>query len=156
MAMDTRNNMKLKTKVFYFWGSMDVLAILIYCTHVLWQGGIPFITDISSFNHISGNGTVTGSGIYSTIVTLFFVLNVILFVSLFISAWLFFTRNRYAVRFAFIQEVLRFTSFQCSISVFPLMAGLSEPGNLFLNIYLFVVSEVVKIASLIYVIKSSK
>ncbi|QRG80035.1 hypothetical protein [Citrobacter sp. R56] len=148
--------MKLKTKVFYFWGGMDALAILIYCVHVLWQGGIPLISDILSFSRISDTGTVTGNGIYNTIVTLLFALDVILFVSLFISAWLFFTQNRYAVRFAFIQEVLRFTSLRCSISVFPLMAGLSEPASMFFNIFLFATSEVVKIYSLIYVIKSNK
>lgn len=82
--------MKLKTKVFYFWGGMDALAILIYCVHVLWQGGIPLISDILSFSRISDTGTVTGNGIYNTIVTLLFALDVILFVSLFICCLAFF------------------------------------------------------------------
>jgi hypothetical protein len=58
MAMDTESEkriMNLKSKLWYFWGSMDVLALLLYSVNSLRQDRIPFISDLIAF---TGNSDV--------------------------------------------------------------------------------------------------
>jgi hypothetical protein len=68
---------------------MDVLAILLYAINSLRQDRIPFISDIIAF---TGNSDVISGGGYSFIVT-FFIFDLLLLLSLFASAWMFFKRK---------------------------------------------------------------
>ncbi|TYD07074.1 hypothetical protein E4M14_008160 [Enterobacter sp. Z1] len=144
--------MTAKNKIFYFWGVMDVIGIVFYSIgpyHLLeswWvsTGGNP---GVIIFMLIAGGviGIVTGA---------FYLVYLLMPVSLLFSAWFFFTKHRYAVGFALIQEVLRVIIFSCSVTLFPMaIAGLGL-SVISINIALFILSEILKIGSLIYIIKT--
>ena len=80
----------------------------------------------------------------------FFVLDLLLLLSLFTSAWLFFKRKIGAVKFALAQELFRLISFRCSVSLFPLLLSMFDISNIWLNVGLFVTSESLKIYSLVF------
>lgn len=142
--------MNLKSKLWYFWGCMDVLAVLLYCINAFRQDRIPFISDVMAFSDLTND--VSGGGL----VTLFFILDLMLLLSLFASAWFFFKRKTYAIKFALIQEVFRLISFRCSVSLFPMLVGVFGVSNVWLNLGLFVLSELLKIYSLVFVMKNQK
>ena len=144
----TQNNLAhLNSHLWYFWGSMDLLAILLYCVNSVRQHRIPFISDAKAFsdslNYYAGDG-------FSILVMLFFVLDLLLLLSLFTSAWLFFKRKIGAVKFALAQELFRLISFRCSVSLFPLLVSMFDFSNIWLNVGLFVTSESLKIYSLVF------
>ncbi|WGL81568.1 hypothetical protein [Enterobacter cloacae] len=60
--------MNLKNKLWYFWGCMDVLAVMLYFVNTIRQGRIPFISDIVAFSGLSSD---VASGGYSVLVFLF-------------------------------------------------------------------------------------
>lgn len=109
----TQNNLAhLNSNLWYFWGSMDLLAMLLYCVNSVRHDRIPFISDAKAFgdslHYYAGDG-------FSILVMLFFVLDLLLLLSLFTSAWLFFKRKIGAVKFALAQELFRLISFRCSV-----------------------------------------
>ena len=139
--------MNLKSKLWYFWGSMDVLALLLYSVNSLRQDRIPFISDLIAF---TGTSDVASGGGYSFIVTLFFIFDLLLLLSLFVSVWLFFKRKDVAIKFALVQEFFRLISFRCSVSIFPLLVSVFGISSVWVNLGLFVISELLKVYSLIY------
>lgn len=154
--MDTESEkriMNLKSKLWYFWGSMDVLALLLYSVNSLRQDRIPLISDLIAF---TGTSDVVSGGGYNFIVTLFFIFDLLLLLSLFISAWLFFKRKDVAIKFALAQEVFRLISFRCSVSFFPLLVSVFGITSVWVNLGLFVISELLKIYSLVYLMGKRK
>lgn len=145
--------MNLKSKLWYFWGSMDVLALLLYSVNSLRQDRIPLISDLIAF---TGTSDVVSGGGYNFIVTLFFIFDLLLLLSLFISAWLFFKRKDVAIKFALAQEVFRLISFRCSVSFFPLLVSVFGITGVWVNLGLFVISELLKIYSLVYLMGKRK
>ncbi|MBS7090919.1 MAG: hypothetical protein KH134_11625 [Enterobacter cloacae] len=145
--------MNLKSKLWYFWGSMDVLALLLYSVNSLRQDRIPLISDLIAF---TGTSDVVSGGGYNFIVTLFFIFDLLLLLSLFISAWLFFKRKDVAIKFALAQEVFRLISFRCSVSFFPLLVSVFGITSVWGNLGLFVISELLKIYSLVYLMGKRK
>ncbi|WP_234105263.1 hypothetical protein [Enterobacter kobei] len=145
--------MNLKSKLWYFWGSMDVLALLLYSVNSLRQDRIPLISDLIAF---TGTSVVVSGGGYNFIVTLFFIFDLLLLLSLFISAWLFFKRKDVAIKFALAQEVFRLISFRCSVSFFPLLVSVFGITSVWVNLGLFVISELLKIYSLVYLMGKRK
>ncbi|HGL4623451.1 TPA: hypothetical protein ACKFB2_001472 [Enterobacter hormaechei] len=145
--------MNLKSKLWYFWGSMDVLALLLYSVNSLRQYRIPFISDLIAF---TGTSDVVSGGGYYFIVTLFFIFDLLLLLSLFISAWLFFKKKDVAIKFALIQEVFRLISFRCSVSFFPLLVSVFGISSVWVNLGLFVISELLKVYSLVYLMGKRK
>ena len=145
--------MNLKSKLWYFWGSMDVLALLLYSVNSLRQDRIPFISDLIAF---TGTSDVVSGGGYYFIVTLFFIFDLLLLLSLFISAWLFYKKKDVAIKFALIQEVFRQISFRCSVSFFPLLVSVFGISSVWVNLGLFVISELLKVYSLVYLMGKRK
>ncbi|ELC6410342.1 hypothetical protein Q8V89_003840 [Enterobacter hormaechei] len=145
--------MNLKSKLWYFWGSMDVLALLLYSVNSLRQDRIPFISDLIAF---TGTSDVVSGGGYYFIVTLFFIFDLLLLLSLFISAWLFFKKKDVAIKFALIQEVFRLISSRCSVSFFPLLVSVFGISSVWVNLGLFVISELLKVYSLVYLMGKRK
>ena len=145
--------MNLKSKLWYFWGSMDVLALLLYSVNSLRQDRIPLISDLIAF---TGTSDVGSGGGYNFIVTLFFIFDLLLLLSLFISAWLFFKRKDVAIKFALAQEVFRLISFRCSVSFFPLLVSVFGISSVWVNLGLFVISELLKVYSLVYLMGKRK
>ncbi|XGI81001.1 hypothetical protein ACED16_04435 [Enterobacter hormaechei] len=139
--------MNLKNKLWYFWGCMDVLALFLYSVNSFRQDRIPFISDIIAF---TGTSDVASGGGYSFIVTLFFIFDLLLLLSLFVSVWLFFKRKDVAIKFALVQEFFRLISFRCSVSIFPLLVSVFGISSVWVNLGLFVISELLKVYSLIY------
>lgn len=145
--------MNLKSKLWYFWGGMDILAVLFYCVNAVQQNRIPFISDIMAFSGLTN--TVSGGG-YSGLVMMLFIFDLLLLLSLFASAWFFFKRKSCAIKFALIQEVFRLISFRCSVSIFPIAVSLFGISNAWLNLGLFVLSEGLKIYSLLFLMRDKE
>lgn len=85
-----------------------------------------------------------------------FIFDLLLLLSLFISAWLFFKRKDVAIKFALAQEVFRLISFRCSVSFFPLLVSVFGITSVWVNLGLFVISELLKIYSLVYLMGKRK
>lgn len=145
--------MNLKSKLWYFWGGMDILAILFYCVNAGLQNRIPFISDIMAFSRLAN--TVSGGG-YSGLVMVFYIFDLLLLLSLFASAWFFFKRKAFAIKFALVQEVFRLISFRCSVSIFPIALSLFGISNVWLNLGLFVLSEGLKVYSLLFLMREKE
>ncbi|CZZ74481.1 MULTISPECIES: hypothetical protein [Enterobacter] len=136
--------MSIKKRLFIFWGTMDALAVALYCAQSVRHGRVPFVSDISSFG-LTGNG-LSGDG--HSVLLLFFIFDLLLLVSLFASAWCFLTGKPVASKLALCQEVFRPISFRCSVTLFPLLLNLAGVSNVCLNSILFIFSEFLKIYSL--------
>lgn len=140
-----------KEKVFYFWGVMDIIGIVFYSMGPLrllesWWDATGGNLGMIVFMVIAGgvNGILTG---------IFYLAYFLLPISMFFSAWFFFTNHRYAVRFALSQEALRVLTVSCSVTLFPVVIVGTGLSILPLNIVLFVFSELLKIGTLIFIIK---
>ncbi|MGX9869143.1 hypothetical protein [Enterobacter mori] len=136
--------MSVKKQVFIFWGTMDALAVAVYCAQSLRHDRVPFVSDISSFS-ATGNW-LSGGG--SGVLLLFFILDFLLLLSLFASAWCFLTGKPFASRLALCQEVFRLISFRYSVTLFPLLLNLAGASSVWLYSVLFIFSEFLKIYSL--------
>ncbi|MCP2121691.1 UNVERIFIED_ORG: hypothetical protein J2Y93_001736 [Pantoea agglomerans] len=136
--------MSVKKQVFIFWGTMDALAVAVYCAQSVRHDRVPFVSDISSFS-ATGNW-LSGGG--SGVLLLFFILDFLLLLSLFASAWCFLTGKPLASRLALCQEVFRLISFRYSVTLFPLLLNLAGASSVWLYSVLFIFSEFLKIYSL--------
>ena len=136
--------MSVKKQVFIFWGTMDALAVAVYCALSVRHDRVPFVSDISSFS-ATGNW-LSGGG--SGVLLLFFILDFLLLLSLFASAWCFLTGKPFASRLALCQEVFRLISFRYSVTLFPLLLNLAGASSVWLYSVLFIFSEFLKIYSL--------
>lgn len=136
-----------KDKVFFFWGGMDILAIILYCVNSVRMGRIPVISDTQSFIDLWHAHNAVVPGIF---VMILFILDLGLLLSFVISAILFFKRKHWAVKLALFQEVFRLISFRCSISLFPLLVGVTGISNVWVNLILFIISATLKLYSLKY------
>lgn len=137
--------MRARDKVFLFWGSMDALAVVLYCAQSVRHDRIPFIADMLSFS--TAVNTFSAGG-YNALLILFFCLDFVLLLSFFASAWCFITRRPFASKLALCQEVLRLVSFRCSVALFPLFLAIAGESSIWLSSILFSVSECLKIYSL--------
>lgn len=137
--------MRARDKVFIFWGSMDALAVVLYCAQSVRHDRIPFIADMLSFS--TAVNTFSAGG-YNALLILFFCLDLMLLLSFFASAWCFITRRPFASKLALCQEVLRLVSFRCSVALFPLFLAIAGQSSVWLSSILFSVSECLKIYSL--------
>ncbi|WP_431138661.1 hypothetical protein [Enterobacter mori] len=136
--------MSVKKQVFIFWGTMDALAVAVYCAQSVRHDRVPFVSDISSFS-ATGNW-LSGGG--SGVLLLFFILDFLLLLSLFASAWCFLSGKPFASRLALCQEVFRLISFRYSVTLFPLLLNIAGASNVWLYSILFIFSEFLKIYSL--------
>ncbi|MBS3045666.1 hypothetical protein GUY16_01120 [Enterobacter mori] len=136
--------MSVKKQVLIFWGTMDALAVAVYCAQSVRHDRVPFVSDISSFS-ATGNW-LSGGG--SGVLLLFFILDFLLLLSLFASAWCFLTGKPFASRLALCQEVFRLISFRYSVTLFPLLLNLAGASSVWLYSVLFIFSEFLKIYSL--------
>jgi hypothetical protein len=137
--------MRARDKVFIFWGSMDALAVVLYCAQSVRHDRIPFIADMLSFS--TAVNTFSAGG-YNALLILFFCLDFVLLLSFFASAWCFITQRPFASKLAPCQEVLRLVSFRCSVALFPLFLAIAGESSVWLSSILFSVSECLKIYSL--------
>jgi hypothetical protein len=111
------------------------------------MGRIPVISDTQSFIDLWYAHNAVVPGIF---VMVLFILDLGLLLSFVVSAILFFKRKHWAVKFALFQEVFRLISFRCSVSLFPLLVGVTGISNVWVNLILFIISETLKLYSLKY------
>lgn len=140
------NVMNLKNRIYIFWGVMDVISILSYVGFSILRGNIPFYTDTHHFlmNFMSMN--VGGwSGLF---IIAMFVFNIIFYVSLFCSIYLFFSSRTIPVLFLVCQEFLRLCSFTCSVSIIHFVLYFIPSYPAYIGILLFTFSEFCKVGTL--------
>ncbi|WLI75365.1 hypothetical protein Q5705_12225 [Kosakonia sp. H02] len=140
--------MNLRNKLFVFWGLMDVLALAGYVFFSLQNGGVPFYSDISNFyTHYPQLGV---SGFAGGLIQIMFFINIALIVSLIFSAWSFIAKKKINTAFFIVQEIARLFSLKCSVALIPLMMHFTGFSSAWGAIVLFILSEALKIASVVW------
>lgn len=140
--------MNLRNKIFIFWGVMDVLALIGYLFFSIQSGNVPFYSDISAF--YSNYGRLGVSGVSGGLIQLMFFINIALIVSLLFSAWSFLARKNINMIFFVVQEIARVFSLKCSVALIPMMLHLTGYRSALVAIVLFVLSEALKIGSVVW------
>lgn len=140
--------MNLRNKIFVFWGIMDVLAVVGYLFFSLQSGNVPFYSDISAF--YTNYAQLGVSGFAGGIIQLLFFVNIALIVSLLFSAWSFIAKKDINTVFFVAQEIARVFSLKCSIALIPQIMHLSGFGSAWGAILLFILSEALKIGSIVW------
>ncbi|MGP3593606.1 hypothetical protein [Vagococcus sp. WN89Y] len=137
--------MNLKNKIFVFWGIMDVLALASYFVFSLQSGNIPFYSDIKGFYNTYPQLGV--SGLTGGFLQFLFLINIALIVSLVFSAWMMTVKKEINNVFFIVQEIARLLSLKCSLTLIPLFLHFTGFSVAWVAITLFLLSEVLKIAS---------
>lgn len=137
-----------KKYILLFWGVMDVIAIASYLFYSIGNGRIPFYSDIVHSISLLRDIGVEG-GFYAYAVATI-ALQIVLMISLFFSAQCFLRQKEISLPFFAFQEVMRFATVSCSISVIPLLLNYFNSQNMVLNISLFIFSEVIKATTIIW------
>lgn len=140
--------MNLRNKIFIFWGVMDVLALIGYLFFSIQSGNVPFYSDISMF--YSYYKSLDVNGVTGGFVQLMFFINIALIVSLLFSAWSFLAKKNIDMIFFVVQEIARVFSLKCSVALIPMMLHLTGYRSALVAIVLFVLSEALKIGSVVW------
>ncbi|MEJ8321546.1 hypothetical protein WKI40_00065 [Kosakonia sacchari] len=140
--------MNLRNKIFAFWGIMDVLALASYLFFSLQGGNVPFYSDISGF--YTNYSRLGVNGLMGVIIQTMFFINIALIISLVFSAWSFFVKKDIHTIFFIVQEIARVLSLKCSVALIPLFMHFAGFTAAWGAILLFILSEVLKIASVVW------
>jgi hypothetical protein len=143
--------MNSKNNIFLFWGIMDIIAFLSYCLFSLARHKVPFISDIR--DAIATVASVAEGDNLSILFMGYFIIELLMLISLLVSAFLFLRKKQTAIPFAFVQEILRFIMMKCSIAIFPIIITMTWSSIPAVNVGLFLLSEAIKIGSLVYCLK---
>lgn len=141
--------MSLRNKIFVFWGIMDVLALAGYLFFSLQGGSVPFYSDIHGF--YTNYAQLGVNGFMGWLIQLLFFINIALIVSLAFSAWWMIVKKDINNIFFIVQEIGRVFSLKCSVALIPLIMHFSDIRSPWIAILLFVLSEVVKIGSIMWI-----
>jgi hypothetical protein len=146
--------MNLKNKIFIFWGCMDVLAVLTYCLLSFYKGHVPFYSDVHQFY---GNlASLDVKGWDSFYIQVFFVLNILMHLSLFYSSYAFMIKRDVALSFFCCQEFLRIFSLTCSLTFIPYLLNFIDGYPWYLGVSFFIFSEIGKVSTFLWCRKSSQ
>ncbi|WP_072037707.1 hypothetical protein [Enterobacter sp. Bisph1] len=140
--------MKLSHKIYIFWGVMDLLALTSYLLFPLQRGKVPFYSDINDF--YVNYAQMELSGLAGSMIQFFFFVNILLIISLAFSAWSFFVKKDISIIFFIAQEIARVLSFSCSVALIPLFIHFTGITSAAAALALFIVSEALKIASVVW------
>ncbi|WES68118.1 hypothetical protein [Superficieibacter sp. HKU1] len=140
--------MRFKKGIYIFWGMMDLLALASYIALAIHMGRIPFITDIVHF-HDSAIGYGAGGGLVIWMLTLF-AIGFVLKITLFYSAWSFICKKDINTLFFIFQEAGRVITLTGSIPLLTLLVYFAGAGSVAVSVILFIVSEILKIASIVW------
>ena len=143
--------MSYKDKIFTFWGAMDLLAIGSYLFYSLKMGHVPIWSDIQLFYSQLTLMEVRGAD-RIFLQTLFFIHSGLL-LSLCFSAYAFLVKKNIRFLFIGLQEMMRILSLTCSVALFPLLLQFMRIDDAFVALILFVISETLKIGSLLWLRK---
>ncbi|CRY70100.1 hypothetical protein [Yersinia pseudotuberculosis] len=133
--------MNLKSKIFIFWGMMDLYYIVRYIWVSLSVGKIPFVSDINNFLPMDFSDLL----IYRVIV----IGSMLTTISVLFTAFFFLKNKKIAIMAAFIQEPFRLIFGVYSISLIPTVINALGMTILVTNLFLLVISESLKIYTLL-------
>ncbi|CRG50216.1 hypothetical protein [Yersinia wautersii] len=133
--------MNLKSKIFIFWGMMDLYYIVRYIWGSLSVGKIPFISDINNFLPMDFSDLL----IYRVIV----IGSMLTTISVLFTAFLFLKKKKIAIMAAFIQEPFRLIFGVYSISLIPTVINALGMTILVTNLFFLFISEGLKIYTLL-------
>ncbi len=140
--------MSYKDKIFTFWGAMDLLAIGSYLFYSLKMGHVPIWSDIQLFYAQLALMEVRGAD-RIFLQSLFFIHSGLL-LSFCFSAYAFLVKKKIRFLLIGLQEVMRILSLTCSVALFPLLLQVMRIDNVFVGLFLFVLSETLKVGSLLW------
>ncbi|MGY5958947.1 DUF2569 domain-containing protein [Kosakonia sp. BK9b] len=140
--------MNLKNKIFVFWGIMDALALVSYLFFSLQSGKVPFYSDIHGF--YSNYAQMGVGGLMGGIIQVMFFINILMIVSLVFSGWWLLVKKDIPNSLFIVQEIARVVSLKCSLTIIPLFMHLTGSRATWLAILLFIFSEAIKIASIVW------
>ncbi|CNC40287.1 hypothetical protein [Yersinia pseudotuberculosis] len=133
--------MNLKSKIFIFWGMMDLYYIVRYIWVSLSVGKIPFVSDINNFLPMDFSDLL----IYRVIV----IGSMLTTISVLFTAFLFLKKKKIAIMAAFIQEPFRLIFGVYSISLIPTVINALGMTILVTNLFFLFISEGLKIYTLL-------
>ncbi len=133
--------MNLKSKIFIFWGMMDLYYIVRYIWVSLSVGKIPFVSDINNFLPMDFSDLL----IYRVIV----IGSMLTTISVLFTAFFFLKNKKIAIMAAFIQEPLRLIFGVYSISLIPTVINALGMTILVTNLFFLFISEGLKIYTLL-------
>lgn len=143
--------MSYKDKIFTFWGTMDLLAIGSYLFYSLKMGHVPIWSDIQLFYTQLTLMEVRGAD-RIFLQSLFFIHSGLL-LSLCFSAYTFLVKKKIRFLLIGLQEMMRILSLTCSVALFPLLLQVMRIDDALVALILFVISEALKIGSLLWLRK---
>ncbi|AAM85024.1 hypothetical protein CQP30_08990 [Yersinia pestis] len=133
--------MNLKSKIFIFWGMMDLYYIVRYIWVSLSVGKIPFVSDINNFLPMDFSVLL----IYRVIV----IGSMLTTISVLFTAFFFLKNKKIAIMAAFIQEPFRLIFGVYSISLIPTVINALGMTILVTNLFFLFISEGLKIYTLL-------
>ncbi|WP_016677352.1 hypothetical protein, partial [Yersinia pestis] len=131
----------LKSKIFIFWGMMDLYYIVRYIWVSLSVGKIPFVSDINNFLPMDFSVLL----IYRVIV----IGSMLTTISVLFTAFFFLKNKKIAIMAAFIQEPFRLIFGVYSISLIPTVINALGMTILVTNLFFLFISEGLKIYTLL-------
>lgn len=140
--------MHLKKRIYVFWGIMDLLALASYVVLAIYEGRIPFVSDLINFTTIFSHYGATGG--LAVWLLLQFLLGFLVRISLFYSAWSFIFKKEINTLFFMLQEAGRVITFTSSIPFLIVMVYSAGSGSVAMNFSIFIVSEILKIGTIIW------
>lgn len=133
---------------FLFWGGMDLLALVRFVVVALMSHRVPFYDDFLDFMALSADHGWYGG--------LIFCLSMLLYLSLFLSLYLFFRNSRLAKFVAYVQIPFRLLLAVPSISFLSWLAVAFGGTSVVVIIALKVASELIKFLTLHFGCKSKE
>ncbi len=133
--------MNLKSKIFIFWGMMDLYYIVRYIWVSLSVGKIPFVSDINNFLPMDFSDLL----IYRVIV----IGSMLTTISVLFTAFFFLKNKKIAIMAAFIQEPFSLIFGVYSISLIPTVINALGMTILVTNLFFLFISEGLKIYTLL-------
>ena len=128
--------------LFLFWGAMDLFYIARFCYLSFSNGRIPFYSDIQSLSLLSAE--------HGLVSVLFLLLGLVLSISMFFSAYLFFRGSSLAPLLAYAQIPLRLILAVPSLSFVLWLSKVVGVTSAVLMFLLLLFSEILKFFSIFY------
>jgi len=130
-----------KRHIYLFWGVMDLIYVLGFLYGNYSRSRIPFYDDMLSFTTVD-----LGYGGYMP--KILFACSLLLSVSIFMTMFLFFKKNKFARPAASLQAPLRLFLVVPSLSFIPWLVSVFELKHVLIIFALLITSEVFKLVSL--------
>lgn len=140
--------MSLRSKTLRFWGIMDIISLTSYFIFSILNNRVPIFSDIKGIISTINSYGIDGAALYGAYILV--VCDILILVSLIFSANYFLRGTSAPLTFITVQEALRFITLKCSLAFIPLILHLTTASMVWLNVSLFIFSEIVKVGTLMW------